>query len=359
MNQQRIILVIGSASIGGAEKQLIKLASELNQRDFHSHVIFLIKGGPLENFARELNVDYSITNLSKVKPYNTILNVFRLINFVKKQDGAIFYLFLPHSILFLDFMTRVFSRKSKVVFGVRGSIFRKNNLLYKLYRNKLRKPGLIICNSNAIFNEIKEIKGSQSGQIAVIHNGVNSNPFLKQRTYSDSRKIKVAVVSNFHLYKGHDLLIEALTQFHVVPLEVTFIGNGVEFTNTYNKTLSIQKHKFSFLGHIENASEILAGHDFAIHPSRTEGLSNAILEELAAGLPVIAFNIGGNSELISSGRNGFLLPVGDTKAMAGKIELLTLDFKRRHLMSEEALASVEDFSWQKNVDKHVDFFNTN
>jgi glycosyltransferase involved in cell wall biosynthesis len=60
----------------------------------------------------------------------------------------------------------------------------------------------------------------------------------------------------------------------------------------------------------------LARAGFAIHPSRTEGLSNAILEELAAGLPVVAMDVGGNSMLIDPGMNGYLLAVGDHTSLA-------------------------------------------
>jgi len=356
MTKQKIILVIGSASIGGAEKQVIKLASEFNLRNYHCHIIFLTKGGPLEHLAQDLNIDYHVAGISKLRLHKTVVNIFKLIKFIKNQGPATYYLFLPHAILFLDHIARLFSPSSKIVFGIRGSIFRKNNLLYKLYRNKLRKSRLVICNSVAIHQELRKIRNNQAGQIKVIHNGVDSNPYLKPFMFSDSEKQKVVVVSNFHPYKGHDLLIEALNQIESVSLEVTLIGDGVELAKIFNDTISIQKHKFNFLGQIENVSEILANHDFAIHPSRTEGLSNAILEELSAGLPVVAFNVGGNFELISNGCNGYLVQSGNTKAMAIKIEMLALDSTLRRQMSAEALASVDNFSWQKNIDAHVKFF---
>jgi glycosyltransferase involved in cell wall biosynthesis len=73
------------------------------------------------------------------------------------------------------------------------------------------------------------------------------------------------------------------------------------------------------LGRRDDVPEILACCDIAVLPSRAEGLPNAVLEYLAAGLPTIATNVGGNAEILKHGVTGLLVPPGDSDALASAL----------------------------------------
>lgn len=75
-----------------------------------------------------------------------------------------------------------------------------------------------------------------------------------------------------------------------------------------------------FTGHVENASSSIGGFDAYVCSSRNEGLSNALLEAMAARRPVIATDVGGNAELLESGRWGRLVPVGDRHRLADALQ---------------------------------------
>jgi glycosyltransferase involved in cell wall biosynthesis len=77
-----------------------------------------------------------------------------------------------------------------------------------------------------------------------------------------------------------------------------------------------------FTGQRQDVSEILRDVDIVVHPSLTEGLSNVILEAMAAGLPVVATRVGGNPELVQEGRTGLLIPPKDEDALASAIACL-------------------------------------
>jgi L-malate glycosyltransferase len=357
-NVKKIVLIVGSANVGGAEKQIVTLASHLNENSFDCHIIFLIKGGPLEEMAQKLNVTYSISNLSKQNFFKSLINLFQLIKTLKEQCFDVHYLFLPHSILYLGPILRRTSRNTTLAYGIRGSIHRKNNLFYRLYRREIIKADVVVCNSKDIQNELSGLNNMNPSKIRLIHNGVDPKTVNRVQLTGANLKQnnKIVVLANFHPYKGYDLLLDSLELIKDPSLSLTFIGDGEVFCDIQNRTLRISHHKFNLLGQVKDVSEILATQRFAIHPSRTEGLSNAILEELSVGLPVIAFDVGGNRELISNYHNGFLVQLGDTYDLANKIKILCSDDSLLRQMSANALESIKDFTWQKNVQDHLDCF---
>jgi glycosyltransferase involved in cell wall biosynthesis len=89
-----------------------------------------------------------------------------------------------------------------------------------------------------------------------------------------------------------------------------------------------------FLGSRSDVPDLLRACDLFVHPSREEGFSNAILEAMAAGLPVAAFDVGGNAEAVVHGETGLLAPARDAGALARALAELLGDEGRRKRMGE-------------------------
>jgi glycosyltransferase involved in cell wall biosynthesis len=88
------------------------------------------------------------------------------------------------------------------------------------------------------------------------------------------------------------------------------------------RILGLERH-ILLTGSRRDVAEILDASDIVAHPGEQEGLSNAVLEAMAAGLPVVASSVGGNPEAVEDGETGRLVPPGDAQAMASAIlELL-------------------------------------
>jgi glycosyltransferase involved in cell wall biosynthesis len=90
-----------------------------------------------------------------------------------------------------------------------------------------------------------------------------------------------------------------------------------------------------FLGDRHDMPAVLASLDVAVLTSDSESLSNVILEAMAAGLPVVAYDVGGNSELLNEGR-GILISASDERAFAEAVTNILLDSNRRHQLSDRA-----------------------
>jgi len=351
--KRKVLIAVGSASIGGAEKQIATLAKFLNNK-YTCRVLFLAKGGPLEKNLSEENIEYKISNLSKFSRPLKVLIVLNLIRRIRKERYDIFYIFLPQAVLLLGTLLRIFNPEAKRIYAVRGSIFLKNDLTYRLYRRELAKADTIICNSHFLERELLSLTKMKSEKIHVIHNGLELRPAIEKIALSDFKK--VIVVANFKAYKGHDLFLRAIKEIKSIKLIVTFVGNGSELEKIIKQSNEIKHHEFRFLGEVIDLTEIYKDQDFAVHPSRTEGLSNAILEATANTLPVICFKVGGNSEIISDGENGFLIEPFDEMQLKSSIFKLASDDVLRKKLSENAISSARRFSWENSANNHFRVF---
>jgi glycosyltransferase involved in cell wall biosynthesis len=152
------------------------------------------------------------------------------------------------------------------------------------------------------------------------------------------------VVANLRPEKGHDVLIDAasevLRRFPDARFEL--VGGGAERAALAARaTERGVAHAFTFLGHRDDVPERLATADMFVLPSRSEAFPNALLEAMAAGLPVVASSVGGVLELVENGRNGFLVPAGNAFALADRICRLMADPSLGRRLGVAARADVE------------------
>ena len=110
-------------------------------------------------------------------------------------------------------------------------------------------------------------------------------------------------------------------------------------------------------GTFDNVDELLAAADLFVLPSHQEGMSLALLEAMAAGLPIVATDVPGNRDLLSGGRHALLVPAGDPAALAAAIErLLDEPELGAHLGAAARERVAGEFSLAKCVDEHVALF---
>jgi glycosyltransferase involved in cell wall biosynthesis len=96
--------------------------------------------------------------------------------------------------------------------------------------------------------------------------------------------------------------------------------------------------------------DLLRASDLFVHPSREEGFSNAILEAMAAGLPVVACDVGGNPEAVTDGETGRMVPSRDAAAFASAIAEFLADPEKRKAMGEAGRRrAIERFSLDRMV----------
>ncbi len=234
-----------------------------------------------------------------------------------------------------------------------------------LYRLTSRLVDGFIAVSDDVKKAMLEIIGPIGDKVIVICNGVDTQ---KYRQMVDKRFVRaqlglasdtrlIASVATLKEQKGHRYLIEALAS--IVPqhpdVHVLFIGDGPlrGELQLQVRRLDLDDH-IHFLGNRQDVPELLAASDLFILPSLWEGLSMALLEAMATGLPIIASGVSGTTQVMVPGVTGLLVPPGDASELTGAITQLLSDHERAQAMGFAAKRRVEaQFSASKQAQEHV------
>jgi glycosyltransferase involved in cell wall biosynthesis len=168
--------------------------------------------------------------------------------------------------------------------------------------------------------------------VETVYNGID---MAEWNTVSRPAKVPgafvVATVGNIRRVKGHDIFVKAAASVAVQFPQVSFNIAGDVLEPDYFAELQTLigdlklSDRFHFVGGVKNLREYLSTADIFILPSRSEGFSNAIVEAMAASLPIVATDVGGNTEAVNDGVSGLIVPSEDPAALAAAITQLLSD----------------------------------
>jgi glycosyltransferase involved in cell wall biosynthesis len=207
-----------------------------------------------------------------------------------------------------------------------------------------------VRNSNAVIAVSRAVAEQVVGATTeVIYPGVDL-PKQTGRGHQHAGRV-VGVASRLVRAKGLHHLLHALaalrTELSNVRLEIAGAGPELEALRAQAQELGIADC-ITFLGWQTEMTETLKRWDVLAHPSLEEGFPLSVLEAMAAGLPVVATDVGGTSELVEHGSTGWLVPGGKPSALAGRLRALLLSPERSQGMGTAARERVRDrFSARK------------
>lgn len=238
-----------------------------------------------------------------------------------------------------------------------------------LYLRALRLTGrfvtAVVCNSKAVADITARLEGVPGDKLHVIYNGYPDSPLAPLATAAEDQRapipqptprLVVGIVANLRPIKRIDDLIAAIAKVvqdgHNVELRV--VGGGVQ--EPYKQQISNLglEGRVQLLGSQPDPERFIQAFDIAVLCSETEGFSNAIIEYMRCGKPVICTRTGGNPEIIQDGVNGYLIPVGDIDALADRIRDLIEHPEKRRAMGEASLAQLADrYSLDAMLAQHI------
>jgi glycosyltransferase involved in cell wall biosynthesis len=203
-----------------------------------------------------------------------------------------------------------------------------------------------------------------SGKLVMIPNGVAEELFMLpivQRTNDQDRNpVTVTVVASLVPMKGIDVLLRALA-FHRGRHRLHVLGDGPDRARleALASELSLAVTT-TFVGQVapERVKDYLGSADIFVLPSYAEGRPNALLEAMAAGRAVVATEIDGVTELVSSGANGLLVPAGSVESLAAALGRLIDDASLRRSLGDAARKSLLDkgLSWSRTAEQYSELF---
>jgi glycosyltransferase involved in cell wall biosynthesis len=200
----------------------------------------------------------------------------------------------------------------------------------------------VICNSQAAADRLRQ-EGLSDKKLTVISNGLPSSAFTTNTPALPCVPglLRVGMIARMnHRAKSHSLFLEAAARVaaNFSNVEFVLVGDGplrAEIRGQVERLGLLNRARF--LGDRRDIPAVLASLDITVLPSASESLSNSIIESMAAGVPVIANRLGGNTELINDER-GLLVTAGDQDALAKAIGRLLADSALRTSLGAKAKA---------------------
>lgn len=381
-NSPYVLYVIGSLAAGGTEQQLSLLARHLHARGVKVRVFSLEDGGSLAEELKATGVEvvaggYQSTAVVPVKILQLLRALIRLCGELFWRRPQVLHACLPLT----GFMGAVAGRLCRVprIVVARRALGRhqdRHPWWRPADRLAVRLAHAITANAHAVAEDAARRDGVPLGRIHILYNGIDAAPFAKVRERREAvrRRLRLAEgdlaivnVANLIPYKGHADLLTAFARVRDTVRDVRLVlvgedrGIGADLRRRVQR-LGVSQH-VDFLGARRDVAELLAAMDLAVCASHEEGLSNAVLEYLAAGLPVIATAVGGNPEILAGVPGCRLVPARDPQALADAlIAAATLagsadDAARLSLEAQARMSYVsERFSVAAMVSGHLEIY---
>jgi glycosyltransferase involved in cell wall biosynthesis len=352
-----IFLMTDSFQRGGSERQFVALARALPSENYEVHLGCLRTIGPFREEVGEVehfSLGGSLYRLQSMRAR------YRLARRLRRGGIA-----LAHAFDFYSNLTLIPAAKLARTPVVIGSHRQLGDLLTPMQRRAqaamFRWADCVICNSQAAAASLKE-RGLGSERIAVIGNGLPTSAFAENPRARDrgTSSFRVGMIARMNATsKNHLFLLEVAARLRgrVHNCEFVLVGDGPLRAELEARAEELGvRESVQFLGDQQDVTAILASLDVTVLPSASESLSNAILESMAAGVPVLANDIGGNSELISGDR-GILLRAGDVEGFAAALAKIASNPTLRKSMGRNARRfALENFSMERMRKKHESLY---
>lgn len=371
-NRFRIAYILPYLVAGGAEGHVLSLLRRIDRQRYSPLVFALDGGGELEPAFRAEGVPVHVPSRASLTPgperrgrtmRDTLVCLWTLTGILRRDRPDILHAYLPAANV-LGPLAALLAGVPRVIVSKRSGSFYQTAfpLLRHLEGVGSLLADVVMVNSDAVRREVERTERPREGKFLRIYNGVAPIPPWTPEEVASFRAREglppgapVAVcVSNFFDYKGHRDLVEAVARISGDFPDATYVligrdAGSLEATRALAGNLGILL-RLRFVGLRSDVSDFLRAADLFVHPSHQEGFSNAILEAMAAGLPVVACDVGGNPEAVVEGVTGRLVPPGDptnlAKAMA---EILADPGKGRSMGEAGRRRATEQFSMDRMI----------
>lgn len=366
MIRPTIWYVFPSMDLGGAEKHVIQLASRLRERGFETGIVTIFEEGALARAIRKEGLPFVCL---KEKEGWRPATFFRIFRWVQSVRPSILHTYLFGFHLFVGLPARLL--KVPILISSRRELAHWKKKRHRWLENLgNRFVDRVVSCSEAAKNWALQNERIDPAKVLTLYNGVDLKRFdgtLRDPKIRLEFRVPVGVpligtVANFSYEKGYPYLLDAVRRIHERRSDAwfLFVGSGrFEQEMRTEAAASGAGKRIIFAGQRRDIPEILRGLDIFVLASLVEGFPNVLLEAMAMARPVVATNVGGIPELVTSGEEGLLVPARDGKSLAEAVLSLIGDPARASRLGQRALQRIQaGFSLERMVDDYEKLYRT-
>lgn len=352
----RLMLMIDriGSNMAGTENQLLKIIAGLDPKRFEIHLVCLDNCPWFERHRAEIRCPTYLVEVNRFKSPGTYLNLLGLIRLIRQINPKIVHTFFPVANIFGVLAARAAGVR-EIVSSRRdyGEWMLPRYLFATRFANRFVKR--IATNSEQVKRLTERVESFPVQAIEVLPNGIDLTHFsklvpdeaLKQALGIPGGGKIVGIVGNFRPMKRHETFLRAAAEVlkhrsdvHFLLLGEAFLKGRQAHLEALAQSLGVSAHLY-FLGRHPDVHRYLSIMDLGVNCSQGEGLSNAIMEYMAAGVPCVVSNSGGNPDLISHDVHGAVFKLDDHKGLAAEILGLLADPQRGARYAANARQRVE------------------
>lgn len=341
---RKIVFVTGSMGKGGAERVISILSRHYVEKKWKVYIAMLLHDKIEYNLSSRITIINLSSKYGIKKGFIKVINNLR--KFVKKEKPDAIVCFMAQNIL----LTGIAVKKMKIPLIVSERIDPsqvKRNFIFKYFLNKIYENSSIV---------IFQTKRAQNSFNRVIRENscIIGNPICVSHYKLDKTLHKIVTVGRMTEQKNHKMLINAFKKIHdKYPNYQLFIyGDGPLRNELIEIIKNLDLESCVFLPGVSNdIHKDISDSEMFVLSSNFEGLSNALMEAMLMGLPVISTNCAGSDEIIVNNQNGLLVPVGNELELINAIQRLIEDKDLCNFIGNNARKAMHSYEENNIINK--------
>lgn len=324
-----VVHVVLSLEPGGLENGVVNVVNGLDPTRFRSTVCCLRRRGA---FAARITAPGATVIEAGVPAGNSLRGLLRLARILRRSQPCLVHTRNAEAFLYGALAARL-AGVEVLVHSEHGRTFddAPRRLLAQRWLSRFAQR--IFAVSAQLREDLARYVGIPAARIDVLHNGVDLERFRGGDAAAARARLGVAAgalvvgsVGRLARVKDYDLLLRAVAALGDPRVHAVLVGDGPERAALQARADALGlADRVHFTGHRDDVAALLPGFDLFVLPSLSEGQSNTLLEAMAAGLPVVVSDAGGNPEIVRDGQDGRVFPAGDLPGCVQAIATLLAD----------------------------------
>ena len=358
MRPLHICHVMLSLEPGGLENGVVNVVNGLDRDRFRSSICCLRRTGA---FAARVRSDVAIESMN-TQGGNSPRTVLRLAKLFRSWGVDI-----VHTRNAEPFFFGVLGARLS---GVPAVIHSEHGRTFPGRRARALAQRWLLSGADAAFTVSKRLRTDLTRELRVpedrfevLYNGVDIDAFQPKRVARDShrgtRPLRIGSVGRLVAVKNYALLLNAFARLpRGQSVELVLVGDGPERSalEALARELGIAD-RVEFMGHRDDIPAVLKTLDIFVLPSISEGMSNTLLEAMAAAVPVLASDVGGNGEIIEAEQSGLLFRSEDTAHAVAQLTRLCESEELRHSISKQGVMRAQaEFSIHAMLNRYESLY---